>query len=83
MRRAGFDEDVVLKHEWLGMNDLGFPVPEGNSTEINGKHLEIRKVCDLKVDEQLRAAIKEMCKSLVTIINKYYAFGSVFVDEAT
>ncbi len=79
----GFDEDVVLKHEWLGMNDLGFPVPEGNSTEVNGKNLEIRKVCDSKVDDQLRGAIKEVCKALVTIINKYYAFGSVFVDEAT
>lgn len=80
---CGFDDDVLLKSEWMGMDDLGFPVPEGNMSEVQGKHYEIRKICDLPVDEELRTTLKEFCKTLVTTINKYYAFGSVFVDDTT
>lgn len=39
---CGFDEEVVLKHEWVGMDDVGFPIPEGNSSEVQGKNYEIR-----------------------------------------
>ena len=42
-----------------------------------------RKLDENVVDEQLRETIRNICQQLVSAINKYYAFGSVFVDEAT
>lgn len=56
---------------------------EGNEEKILGKNFEIRKVCDNTVTEPIRAAIREFCTMLVGAINKYYAFGSCFVDDAT
>ena len=32
---------------------------------------------------QLRSTIRDFCTGLVAAINKYYAFGSCFVDDAT
>jgi hypothetical protein len=40
-----------------------------------------RKTCDRKVDEDLRATIRAFCTGLVSALNKYYAFGSVFAEE--
>lgn len=80
---CGFDDDVLLKHEWMGMDDLGFPSPEGNTTEVQGRNYEIRKVCERPADDEIKATLREFCKSLGTTINRYYAFGSVFVDEST
>jgi hypothetical protein len=40
-----------------------------------------RKTCDRPVDEDLRATIKAFCTGLVSALNKYYAFGSVFAEE--
>lgn len=42
-----------------------------------------RKLDENEVDDQLRETIRNICQQLVSAINKYYAFGSVFVDEAT
>ena len=42
-----------------------------------------RKMDSAPVDEVLRATIRNICTQLVGAINKYYAFGSAFVDEAT
>jgi hypothetical protein len=43
--------------------------------------LPCRKTCDRKVDEDLRATIRAFCTGLVSALNKYYAFGSVFAEE--
>jgi len=37
-----YDDEVVLKHEWVGRGADGFPTLEGNSVSIVGKNLEIR-----------------------------------------
>ena len=37
-----YDEEEVLKHDWVGRGADGFPTLEGNAVAINGKHLEIR-----------------------------------------
>jgi hypothetical protein len=37
------------------------PVLEGNAENIQGKHLEIRKVCDNVVSENMRSSIREFC----------------------
>ena len=36
---------------------------------------------DHKIDEQLRSVIRALCQGVVESINKYYAFGSCFVDD--
>ncbi|KAL4858559.1 hypothetical protein ACK3TF_001514 [Chlorella vulgaris] len=81
--RVAFDEETVQKHDWIGRGSDGMPVLEGNAENIQGKHLEIRKVCDNVVSENMRSSIREFCTLLVAAINKYYAFGSCFVDDAT
>ena len=42
-----------------------------------------RKVDENVIDEQTRSCIREFCSALVAAINKYYAFGSAYVDDAT
>ncbi len=42
-----------------------------------------RKLDTNPVDEASRTAIKGLCQELVAAINKYYAFGSAFVDDST
>lgn len=42
-----------------------------------------RKVDDRPATEQSRTAIRDFCQMLVSSVNKYYAFGSVFVDDST
>jgi len=37
----------------------------------------------LKIDEDTRSVIRGVCTKLVQALNKYYAFGSCFVDDAT
>jgi hypothetical protein len=56
---------------------------EGNAEEILGKHFEIRKIDDKPVSEDVRSSIRDFCQMLVGAINKYYAFGSCFVDDST
>jgi hypothetical protein len=34
------------------------------------------------VSEDLRSTIRAYCTGLVAALNRYYAFGSVFVDDA-
>lgn len=31
----------VMKHEWVGMGDDGFPVPEGKASNVVGEFFEI------------------------------------------
>jgi hypothetical protein len=40
-----------------------------------------RKLNEEKVDEDTRATVRAFCNGLVTALNKYYAFGSVFAEE--
>lgn len=35
------------------------------------------------VDDELRAVIRTFCEELVQAVNSYYAFGSIFSDDAT
>lgn len=36
-----FDNEIVLKHEWVGRDEEGFPRMEGNAESVSGKNLEI------------------------------------------
>ena len=42
-----------------------------------------RKLDDSPVDEELRSCIRRFCEELMSALNKYYAFGSCFVDDYT
>ena len=42
-----------------------------------------RTLDDSPVDEELRSTIRRFCEALVSALNKYYAFGSCFVDDYT
>ena len=42
-----------------------------------------RKIDSNPVDESVRACVRAICEDLVAAINKYYAFGSAFSDDAT
>lgn len=61
----------------------GFPMLEGSAEEVSGKHFEIRKVDDAPVTDSIRGSVRDFCQMLVGAINKYYAFGSCFVDDST
>lgn len=56
---------------------------EGKQEEVLGKNFEIRKLGDNPVSDASKVSIKEFCQLLVGAINKYYAFGSCFVDDTT
>ncbi len=80
--RVAFDDGSVDRHEYIGVGSDGFPTLEGAVEEVDGDALEVRKVDDAAVTEAMRASIREFCGMLVGAINKYYAFGSCFVDDA-
>jgi hypothetical protein len=42
-----------------------------------------RKMDDTPVDAELRSVIRTFCEELVQAVNSYYAFGSIFSDDAT
>ncbi|KXZ55426.1 hypothetical protein GPECTOR_3g77 [Gonium pectorale] len=77
-----FDKTAITKHEWVGRGEDGFPVMEGKSDEVKGKNFEIWKMDSEPVTEDLRSCIRAYCTALVAALNRYYAFGSVFVDDA-
>lgn len=80
---VSFDEEVALKYDWVGKGADGFPQLEGNAEEIMGKNFVIRKDDDNTIDDQTRSVIRILCEEIQASINKYYAFGSCFVDDAT
>eukprot|EP00891_Asterochloris_glomerata_P004368 jgi/Astpho2/4368/Aster-x0202 len=41
-----------------------------------------RKDDDNKIDDDTRGAVRIFCNELAAAINKYYAFGNCFVDDA-
>lgn len=77
-----FDGLISQKHEWVGRDADGFPILEGKVDEVKGKFFEIWKLDSNPVDEDLRGTIRAFCTGLVAALNRYYAFGSVFVDDA-
>ncbi|PNH11845.1 hypothetical protein TSOC_001272 [Tetrabaena socialis] len=77
-----FDKEVLTKHEWVGRGEDGFPVMEGKADAVKGKFFEIWKMDTEPVSEDLRATIRAYCTALVAALNRYYAFGSVFVDDS-
>lgn len=77
-----FDEANTTKSEWIGRGDDGFPVAEGRQTDVLGKNFMIWKLDSTPVSEELRSTIRAFCTGLVAALNRYYAFGSVFVDDA-
>ena len=56
---------------------------EGDETPIRGKCFEIRKVGAGSVDADTKVVIRNICSMLEQAVNKYYAFGSCFSDDAT
>ncbi|KAI8464981.1 MAG: hypothetical protein J3K34DRAFT_438416 [Monoraphidium minutum] len=78
---VNFDGEIALKHEWVGRDKEGFPQMEGNAEEVMGKHIEVWKVDPVKVDEDTRTTIRTFCTGLVSAMNRYYAFGSVWAEE--
>ncbi len=52
----------------------------GHDPEVNASR---RKLDDSPVDEELRSCIRRFCEELMSALNKYYAFGSCFVDDYT
>ena len=52
----------------------------GHDTKVKTSR---RKLDDSPVDEELRACIRRFCEELMSALNKYYAFGSCFVDDST
>lgn len=81
--KISFDSEIIQKHEWVGRGEDGFPILEGKVDSVKGKHFQIWKIDDNPVSEDLRTTIRRYCTALVTALNRYYAFGSVFVEEST
>ena len=81
--RIGFDEGFASKRQWVGRGTDGFPQMEGEETQIKGKCFEIRKVGEGSVDADTKVVIRNFCSMLEQAVNKYYAFGSCFSDDAT
>mmetsp|Transcript_9492 Transcript_9492/g.15393 ORF Transcript_9492/g.15393 Transcript_9492/m.15393 type:complete len:157 (+) Transcript_9492:38-508(+) len=77
------DEEVILGYDYLGMDENGFPEKRGDSFEILGKFLEVRRVGTNPVSEKTANAIRTFGKHLNTAFDKYYAFGSIYSDDAT
>ena len=77
------DDESTEKWEFLRPNpETGFPENAGNRTEVLGKYVEVYKMDENKVSAEGKAAIKKLVQSLAMTIDKYYAFGSVFIDDS-
>lgn len=79
---VNFDEECAIRSEWLGQDSEGFPVAEGRQEQVSGKNLEVWYLDSAKLtDEDLRAAIRAFCAGLVSAVNRFYSFGSVFAED--
>jgi len=77
------DDDTTEKWDFLRPNrETGMPEKGGNRTEVLGKFVEVYKVDDKKVSAEGKGAIKKLVQLLAMTIDKYYAFGSVFIDDS-
>jgi hypothetical protein len=79
---VNFDDDCAVRSEWIGQDADGFPRAEGRQEQVAGKNLEVWFLSDEKLtDEDLRAAIRAFCAGLVSAVNRFYSFGSVFAED--
>lgn len=77
------DDEKTEKWDFLRPNpETGMPENAGNKTEVLGKFVEIHKMDDNKVSAEAKDAIKKVVQLLAMTIDKYYAFGSVFIDDS-
>jgi len=77
------DDTIIYGYEYIGMDENGFPERRGDPFEILGQNLEVRKIDDKPVTDQTREAIKRFGGLLKSAFDKYYAFGSIYADDAT
>jgi hypothetical protein len=75
------DEEVAIKHAFIGQDDRGMPSPMGEQTEVLGANFEFWKVDENTADDSMKEAIKTFCQSVAAALNRYYAFGHVFSEE--
>ncbi len=54
----------------------------GACQDADASCLKRRKDDDNKIDDDTRGAVRIFCNELAAAINKYYAFGNCFVDDA-
>lgn len=81
---VNFDEECAVRSEWLGQDSEGFPVAEGRQEQVSGKNLEVWYLDSAKLtDEDLRASIRAFCAGLVSAVNRFYSFGSVFAEDSS
>jgi len=80
--RVAFDAEVAQKQEGVGRGENGMPVLEGNVEDVAGKNLAVTKLGETPVSDVTKGSIRAFCEQLMSSINKYYAFGSCFVDDA-
>jgi hypothetical protein len=79
---VNFDDDCAIRSEWIGQDADGFPRAEGRQEQVAGKNLEVWYLDSGKLtDEDLRAAIRAFCAGLVSAVNRFYSFGSVFAED--
>lgn len=79
---VNFDNECAIRSEWIGQDADGFPRAEGRQEQVAGKNLEVWFLDDKKLeDEDLRAAIRAFCAGLVSAVNRFYSFGSVFAED--
>ena len=81
--RVAFDAELTTKHEWVGRGADGMPTLEGKQESVDGKNLAVTKLGEVPVSDITKSSIRAFCEQLMSSINKYYAFGSCFVDDAT
>ena len=78
------DEGSTEKFQFIKQDmETGMPKPGGAAEEVEGKFFEIWKVDLNDVAPETKAAIKLLCQSIAQAFDKYYAFGSVFLDDTT
>ena len=80
--RVAFDAEKAQKHEWVGRGENGMPTLEGNVEDVEGKNLAVTKLGETPVSDVTKGSIRAFCEQLMSSVNKYYAFGSCFVDDA-
>lgn len=78
------DQDSVTKSGILSGSGMGMvPLPDGKKEEVLGKNLEIWKDDDNPLEEEDKVVIRRLLEAVGQKINVYYAFGSVWADDAT
>jgi hypothetical protein len=79
---VNFDEECAIRSEWIGQDAEGFPTAEGRQEQVSGKNLEVWYLMpDKLTDEDLRSTIRAFCAGLVSAVNRFYSFGSVFAED--